>query len=676
MSLRSLRQRFKPDKADDRDDARQAVAVEEFEVVPPVGSAPERDETDKMSFHSAASRSPMESSSPDAGFKDADERSVFEHQLTQLQEQLVAVMIENQSLQRQVEDLEEKVDKDKTLALLDYERHRAQLLEDKCAALEKQKQKRPRKPQRSKSDVTLRPQIGDMLEVEAASEAEEDSFSDASSETRPSSKMSLFDRMWERILRALYDIMDDFGDLPHQEPEGDPEGDPLTVKNVCMNDGVAKNSFTRGCGNLRKFALSDPADADAVDLYGHRDLLINSDCQGRVVAMQMHGHFHALAVKGLKENIKRAGAGAKPYFNTVQGIHSLLTWKSPPYTLIVYMYSVWSGWFLPLFLTCLTFRLTINYVRFRGWNVNFNFFDCHEEEKKEAEDKDLGVSDRFNLVLQVARKVQNALGSAADGLEKIKSLFTWRHPTATKQLFLTLLFGSIASCLLPASRLFFLAGLYLGLKLFIVDYLYMRFPRLRMKYDSTYKLWQELPTDVEYEKRSMKSEIDRYILPKSRHESEPAESVDESNDDTISVDDKQFCELFSLPLSESPLPEWHGGRRCTLINREKSLTAAFKNGRLYLTHSFLCFERTKAPSPKNIVVPLTDITKLEKAKPYGWMPGGGMAIEVTVAGSDKPYLFGAMINRDEVYDSIKAAGRMADLSWACEPEPSPGKTSA
>ncbi|KAK7460343.1 hypothetical protein BaRGS_00038901 [Batillaria attramentaria] len=31
----------------------------------------------------------------------------------------------------------------------------------------------------------------------------------------------------------------------------------------CMEDGVAKNSFTRGCGNLRKFALSDPADADA-----------------------------------------------------------------------------------------------------------------------------------------------------------------------------------------------------------------------------------------------------------------------------------------------------------------------------------------------------------------------------------------------------------------------------
>ncbi|KAK7469734.1 hypothetical protein BaRGS_00036265 [Batillaria attramentaria] len=32
---------------------------------------------------------------------------------------------------------------------------------------------------------------------------------------------------------------------------------------VCMNDGVAKNSFTRGWGNLPKFALSDSADVDA-----------------------------------------------------------------------------------------------------------------------------------------------------------------------------------------------------------------------------------------------------------------------------------------------------------------------------------------------------------------------------------------------------------------------------
>lgn len=76
------------------------IHVLQFEVVPPVMSAPERDESDKMSFHSAASHSPMDSSSPHPKFKDADERAVFEHQLTQLQEQLVAVMIENQSLRK------------------------------------------------------------------------------------------------------------------------------------------------------------------------------------------------------------------------------------------------------------------------------------------------------------------------------------------------------------------------------------------------------------------------------------------------------------------------------------------------------------------------------------------------------------------------------------------------
>ena len=31
----------------------------------------------------------------------------------------------------------------------------------------------------------------------------------------------------------------------------------------------------------------------------------------------------------------------------------------------VYMYSVWYGWFLPLLFTCLTFRLAINYLRYR-----------------------------------------------------------------------------------------------------------------------------------------------------------------------------------------------------------------------------------------------------------------------------------------------------------------------
>ncbi|KFM66917.1 GRAM domain-containing protein 4, partial [Stegodyphus mimosarum] len=86
---------------------------------------------------------------------------------------------------------------------------------------------------------------------------------------------------------------------------------------------------------------------------------------------------------------------------------------------------------------------------------------------------------------------------------------------------------------------------------------------------------------------------------------------------------------------------WHSGRRCTLINKDKSLTAAFKNGRLYLTNSFLCFERSKSITPKNLVLALRNINKVEKAKPYPWIPGGGMAIEVTMIAPEKTYIFGA-----------------------------------
>jgi hypothetical protein len=73
------------------------------------------------------------------------------------------------------------------------------------------------------------------------------------------------------------------------------------------------------------------------------------------------------------------------------------------------------------------------------------------------------------------------------------------------------MFGN--SCVLIWVSLLYLyvlwPGLYLGVKLFLVDYLFNRFPRLKIKYDSTYKMWMDLPTDAEFEKQSMKSEIDR-----------------------------------------------------------------------------------------------------------------------------------------------------------------------
>ncbi|CAG5117478.1 unnamed protein product [Candidula unifasciata] len=607
-SLKSLRQRFTKSDRDDRiKDTRDGnrnsqlhLQPEEdiFEVIEPsydmnYGAMMQMAAEDTQSCTSFPSEELMST----LKWQSPEERKIFEDQLNQLQEQLMMVMIENQTLKSELNSSKIKAELEQTKIDLAYERHRSEILEKK---LEQEIQKRAQKVNQSPSDASKSKLASGSGGSGASSSGigieGEDNGEPLPIEVTKPLKKRLYQRMVDWFLNSFYTFLDDFTEEPPATNVGDPEGEPLTVKT-------------------------------------------------------------------LKENIKRFGLEAKPYVNTVKGIYDLLAWKSPPYTLIVfivYMYSLWQGWFLPMLLFCLSFRLFISYLRHRGWNVNFNFFEMVEE-TKDTEEKDLGVSDKFNLVMQVARKVQNVLGMVADSLEKIKSLLTWRHPEASRQLFLAISAAFITSCIMPTALLFFYAGLYMGIKLFIVDYVYNRFPRVRRKYDSTYRLWMELPTDVEYEKINAKSEIDKYILP---HSQEKGDVAAEARSDQLTLDDRAFCELFALPESECPLPGWQGGRRCTLINREKSLTAAFKNGRLYLTHSFLCFERTKVPSPKNIVIPLADIARLEKAKPYSWMPGGGMAIEIAVVGNEKPYIFGAIMNRDEVFEGILFAGRKAGLAWS------------
>nr|XP_006825123.1 PREDICTED: myosin-10-like [Saccoglossus kowalevskii] len=56
----------------------------------------------------------------------------------------------------------------------------------------------------------------------------------------------------------------------------------------------------------------------------------------------------------------------------------------------------------------------------KGWHVTLNILPYSYVEEDNDSDKALGMSDKFQLVLQVARKVQNILGQIADGLEKVR----------------------------------------------------------------------------------------------------------------------------------------------------------------------------------------------------------------------------------------------------------------
>ncbi|CAL4096515.1 unnamed protein product, partial [Meganyctiphanes norvegica] len=130
-----------------------------------------------------------------------------------------------------------------------------------------------------------------------------------------------------------------------------------------------------------------------------------------------------LTVKKLKENILRFGDVMKPMTDLSAFVNSLLHWESPSATLlalVVYMYAVMFGWSLTLLVCFAIYKLSANYINKRGWLSNlFHGFAVDQPEPKEEKD-DSGLGDKFALVLQVARRVQNQCGAVSNTAEKLK----------------------------------------------------------------------------------------------------------------------------------------------------------------------------------------------------------------------------------------------------------------
>ncbi|XP_013404413.1 GRAM domain-containing protein 4-like [Lingula anatina] len=328
------------------------------------------------------------------------------------------------------------------------------------------------------------------------------------------------------------------------------------------------------------------------------------------------------------------------------------------------------GWILPGILFLMVFRLFISYLQYKGFRIELHYFRVVED-KDDSEEKELGVADKFNIVVQVATKVQNTLGLLADQMEKLKNLLTWQEPEQTQRLFGVLIALFIASCLLPGRIFFFIAGLQVGFKLFIQDPIFNRFPRVKEKYDTVYKMWKILPTDDQLQKRDSRAKMLKFVLEPSPSSSSISVTSGSQPKPAVDFDlpatgaERAFQELFSLPVSEVPLTDWKSGRKCVLIDKEKSITSSLAHGKMYLTKSFLCFENSRNPE-EHINIPLSEITRLIKAKPFSWMPGSGMSLEITVKDKDKPYIFGGILHRDAVYKSIIKTAKDAHLDWALD----------
>ncbi|XP_053544172.1 GRAM domain-containing protein 4 isoform X1 [Ictalurus punctatus] len=374
-----------------------------------------------------------------------------------------------------------------------------------------------------------------------------------------------------------------------------------------------------------------------------------------------------LSAKRLTENMRRLKRGARPVTNFLRNLSALSNWHSV-YTsaiaFIVYMNAAWYGWAIPMFLFLAILRLSLNYLIARGWRIQWSIVP-EVSEPVDPPKEDLTVSEKFQLVLDVAQKAQNLFGKMSDVLEKIKNLFMWVQPEITQKLYIGLWVAFISSCILPYKLMGFLIGLYAGIKFFIIDFLFKSCPKLRDKYDTPYIVWNNLPTDPQLKERSNATMSRRLsgcekippVVSRGSLATIPS-GMTREDDSGRSHNTKRgaFHEIFNLPETERPLPVCENGWRCCLINRDRKMpTDYIRNGLLYVTENYLCFESSSSrsgSSKKNKVIKLVDITDIQKYKVLSVLPGSGMGISIATPSTQKPLVFGAMIHRDEAFEAI------------------------
>uniref|UniRef100_A0A8C3GFB9 GRAM domain-containing protein 4 n=2 Tax=Cairina moschata TaxID=8855 RepID=A0A8C3GFB9_CAIMO len=354
-----------------------------------------------------------------------------------------------------------------------------------------------------------------------------------------------------------------------------------------------------------------------------------------------------LSARRLTENMRRLKRGAKPVTNFVKNLSALSDWYSiytSAIAFIIYMNAVWHGWAIPMFLFLAILRLSLNYLIARGWRIQWSIVPEVSEPVVNLTDVWTAWEYSFDFFFFVCLC--------------IFSLFMWVQPEITQKLYIALWAAFIASCFLPYRIIGLAMGLYAGIKFFLIDFIFKRCPRLRAKYDTPYIIWTSLPTDPQLKERSNATVSRRLQTAASRSYvgSNAPTGINKDEDTSRFHTTKRgnFHEVFNLSENERPLAVCENGWRCCLINRDRKMpTDYIRNGILYVTENYLCFESSKSGSSKrNKVIKLTDITDIQKYKVLSVLPGSGMGIAVSTPSTQKPLVFGAMVHRDEAFETI------------------------
>ncbi|XP_054890885.1 GRAM domain-containing protein 4-like [Poeciliopsis prolifica] len=367
-----------------------------------------------------------------------------------------------------------------------------------------------------------------------------------------------------------------------------------------------------------------------------------------------------LRPKKLEENMKRAERDAIPLQNLCNNLDALCNWNSRHLSLfwfVTYLYTAWHGWTIPMLLLLLILRLSLNYLITKGWKINWSIVPELTEP--------LGLPkahpswrEKLHQVHDVLHQTQNLFGLIADSLEKGKNLLMWVKPDTTMKFYILLWVFFFFSCFLPYQMMGSILVFSAGLKFFIVDSIFNTYPNLKKRYDTFAVFWEKLPVDSQLQDHKDDKRHSLFAATRARLSSFTAAHFRNVGSPFHFLKKKKpFHEMFNIPETEQPVPEFKTGWHCYMVNRDRNITSKEFGGYgvLYVTENYLCFKNSITKF--HTAVKLKDITEFKRYKLIPGLPGSGRGMSIATATTKKPLLFTAMIHSKRAYQAISSQMR-------------------
>ncbi|XP_032433015.1 GRAM domain-containing protein 4-like [Xiphophorus hellerii] len=200
----------------------------------------------------------------------------------------------------------------------------------------------------------------------------------------------------------------------------------------------------------------------------------------------------------ITKNMRRLERDFRPVAQFFNNLSALSSWHSVYMTacfFCLYMCTVWFSWTISSIVLLVILQLSINYLISKGWRIPRSIIPDMCEPGEHL--KGTGVLHMVHLAFDSAHKTQELFGNMADTLEKIKNLCIWVRPEPTVKIYVGLWLVLLFSCVLPYQLLGLILGVSVGIKFFIIDLIFERFPKLRQRFNTPYNFWASLPTDLQ-----------------------------------------------------------------------------------------------------------------------------------------------------------------------------------